>query len=223
MCFKVYNGSIYLAVTGELQIVNQYIEVTRMALLSTEDVLNKRFSITKFREGYDQDEVDDFLDEIVETLASLQDEREELLAKLEQAQSGVAPVVEQTVTAVEETVAEPEATEPEPAPAPVQPVAQPEPEAATGVLLLAQKVHDEYVNNARQEADRIVTEARELGAKIVKDAEDVSARTMEKLSSDRAEVEKEISRLEGFEADYRSQIRGHLEGLLKDLNSPLEV
>lgn len=36
-----------------------------MALLSTDDVLNKRFSITKFREGYDQDEVDDFLDEIV--------------------------------------------------------------------------------------------------------------------------------------------------------------
>ena len=30
--------------------------------LTPEDVVNKRFNPTKFREGYDQDEVDDFLD-----------------------------------------------------------------------------------------------------------------------------------------------------------------
>ena len=29
--------------------------------LTPEDVVNKRFQPTKFREGYDQDEVDDFL------------------------------------------------------------------------------------------------------------------------------------------------------------------
>lgn len=40
----------------------------------------------------DQDEVDDFLDEIVETLAKLQDEKEELLAKLEQMNGTVAPI-----------------------------------------------------------------------------------------------------------------------------------
>ena len=33
--------------------------------LTPEDVVNKRFQSTKFREGYDQDEVDDFLDEVV--------------------------------------------------------------------------------------------------------------------------------------------------------------
>ena len=33
--------------------------------LTPEDVVNKRFQPTKFREGYDQDEVDDFLDEVV--------------------------------------------------------------------------------------------------------------------------------------------------------------
>ena len=33
--------------------------------LSWEDVVNKQFQPTKFREGYDQTEVDDFLDEIV--------------------------------------------------------------------------------------------------------------------------------------------------------------
>lgn len=33
-----------------------------------EDVVNARFTPTKFREGYHQDEVDDFLDEIVADL-----------------------------------------------------------------------------------------------------------------------------------------------------------
>ncbi|MGA1457875.1 MAG: DivIVA domain-containing protein, partial [Aquiluna sp.] len=33
--------------------------------LSPEDILAKRFQVTKFREGYDQDEVDDYLDDIV--------------------------------------------------------------------------------------------------------------------------------------------------------------
>ena len=37
-------------------------EVTRMTLLTADDVLNKKFQATKFREGYEQDEVDEFLD-----------------------------------------------------------------------------------------------------------------------------------------------------------------
>jgi DivIVA domain-containing protein len=39
-----------------------------VAPLSETDVLKKKFQITKFRRGYDQDNVDDFLDEVVTTL-----------------------------------------------------------------------------------------------------------------------------------------------------------
>ncbi|MGO2531860.1 MULTISPECIES: DivIVA domain-containing protein [Micrococcaceae] len=46
--------------------------------LTPEDVVNKRFQPTKFREGYDQDEVDDFLDEIVVELRRLTQENEQL-------------------------------------------------------------------------------------------------------------------------------------------------
>lgn len=42
-----------------------------LATLAPEDIVNKRFQPTKFREGYDQDEVDDFLDEIVVTMRTL--------------------------------------------------------------------------------------------------------------------------------------------------------
>jgi DivIVA domain-containing protein len=37
-------------------------------MLSADDVLNSKFEATKFRDGYDQDEVDDFLDRVVATL-----------------------------------------------------------------------------------------------------------------------------------------------------------
>ncbi len=58
--------------------------------LTPEDVVNKRFQPTKFREGYDQDEVDDFLDEIVVELRRLNQENDELRRKVAEVQSGGA-------------------------------------------------------------------------------------------------------------------------------------
>ena len=43
-----------------------------MTLLTADDVLNKKFQATKFREGYEQDEVDEFLDEVVEAMRQLE-------------------------------------------------------------------------------------------------------------------------------------------------------
>src|SRR5690625_7993910 len=99
--------------------------------LTPEVVVNKKFQVTKFREGYDQDEVDDFLDEIVEELRRLNQENDDLrrqVAELE-AQTGEAASVpapipadggeDDTATAADSPVVE---TEPEP-----QAVAEPEP------------------------------------------------------------------------------------------------
>ncbi|MEZ0446640.1 DivIVA domain-containing protein [Cellulomonas sp. ICMP 17802] len=41
-------------------------------MLSADQVLNQKFAATKFREGYDQDEVDDFLDRVAETVRELE-------------------------------------------------------------------------------------------------------------------------------------------------------
>lgn len=59
--------------------------------LTPEDVVNKRFQQTKFREGYDQDEVDDFLDEIVVELRRLVTENEDLRRALDEALAGQTP------------------------------------------------------------------------------------------------------------------------------------
>ena len=41
-------------------------------MLTAAEVLNKKFSATKFREGYDQDEVDAFLDRVAVTLQEME-------------------------------------------------------------------------------------------------------------------------------------------------------
>ncbi|MEV0983324.1 DivIVA domain-containing protein [Brevibacterium sp. NPDC049920] len=57
--------------------------------LTPEDVVNKRFQHVKFRDGYDQDEVDDFLDEVVVEFRRLYQENDELRQKLSAAEQRV--------------------------------------------------------------------------------------------------------------------------------------
>jgi DivIVA domain-containing protein len=66
--------------------------------LTPDDVVHKRFETTRFRDGYDQDEVDDFLDEVVTELRRLVEENDGLRAENEQLKQGgaVAAPVERT-------------------------------------------------------------------------------------------------------------------------------
>ncbi|MBU4335242.1 MAG: DivIVA domain-containing protein, partial [Actinobacteria bacterium] len=148
-----------------------------MALLTADDVLNKKFQATKFRDGYDQDEVDDFLDEVVTTLNELQTENDELTNKLaaaerriaELSRGGGADIVAEPVaiSAPEPVFAPPVPATPEPV---VAPVAASEPESATGMLALAQKLHDDYVRSGQTEGERVVSEARSRADQIVHEA-----------------------------------------------------
>ncbi len=56
--------------------------------LTPEDVLNKNFTATQFRRGYDEQEVDDFLDEVVAELRRLTQERDDLGSQLEECRKG---------------------------------------------------------------------------------------------------------------------------------------
>jgi len=217
-----------------------------MAMLTADDVLNKKFQATKFREGYDQDEVDDFLDEVVNTLRVLTAESDDLKGKLAAAERRVAelsraaesqPFVEHAApapapVAVVEPEAEPEVepeAEPEPEPEPVAPPVQAmpmaapqrvsEPESATGMLQLAQKLHDDYVRAGQEEGDRIVNEAKVQAGRIVREAEETSSRTLAQLEQERGLLERKIDELRVFERDYRTRLKSYLENLLGDLES----
>ena len=44
-----------------------------MTLLTADDVLNVKFEVSSFKEGYDQDEVDEFLDEVTTTMREFEE------------------------------------------------------------------------------------------------------------------------------------------------------
>ena len=222
-----------------------------MALLTADDVLNKKFQATKFREGYDQDEVDDFLDEIVNTLRALTAENEDLTNKLAAAERRIAELnraAESQAQNPPERRPEPQAApeperRPEPEPEPVrQPEPQPqaappsaaafgmggaagatqrasEPESATGMLQLAQKLHDDYVRSGQEEGERIIGDAKIQASRIVREAEETSDRTLAQLEQERGLLERKIDELRVFERDYRTRLKSYLENLLGDLDA----
>src|SRR5690606_16240712 len=89
---------------------------------------------------------------------------------------------------------EPPAAEPEPVAAPAPAYAAPapaagrlsEPESATGMLQLAQKLHDDYVRAGQEEGERIISEARAQAERIVAEAEETSSRTLAALEQERS-------------------------------------
>jgi DivIVA domain-containing protein len=217
--------------------------------LTPDEVVNKRFSATKFRQGYDEEEVDEFLDEVVAELRRLTSENEDLKSKLAACErrvgeltrsGGGSPVAEPAPA----PVAEPEpvmaapvvAAAPEPEPAPVvapvapMPVAAPAPvsapvaassgpEGAASMLALAQKLHDEHVEAGRAEGAKVVSEAKEHADRLVREAEEKQRRTLGNLEQERAVLERKVEELRAFERDYRRRLKAYLEGQLRDLDS----
>ena len=190
-----------------------------MALLTAEDILNKKFSATKFREGYDVEEVDDFLDEVVRTLTNVQEENEGLRQKVAAAERRIAELSRSDAAA-------PARAQAAPVSAPVMPAGPaaakgngPEPESATGMLQLAQKLHDDYVRSGQEEGDRLISEAKTEGSRIVRDAEETSHRTLSQLEQERSLLERKIDELRLFERDYRTRLKSFLQNLLGDLDA----
>ena len=190
-----------------------------MTLLTADDVLNKKFQATKFREGYEQDEVDEFLDEVVEAMRQLEAENADLKAKLEAANRRVAQLGEgASIPAAPASPVSPVQAEP----AVSMPAVSGEssgqgPAAASGMLELAQRLHDEHVANGKAEGERIVTEARSTGEQIVREAEDQRNRTLAQLEKERSALEQKIDELRRFESDYRTRLKSYLQNLLTNV------
>lgn len=210
--------------------------------LTPEDVVNKRFQPTKFREGYDQDEVDDFLDEIVVELRRLNQENDELRKKLGESGAGTpassaaaAPVVEKVPAPVkaekdDRAKAEAEAKAAEAAKkkeadqAPVAAVApaggaNPAAESAAGLLAMAQQMHDKHVADGEQQRDKIIAEAQIEASSLVNDAQEKSRKVLGALEQQRSVLERKVEQLRGFERDYRSRLKAYIEGQLRDLDA----
>ncbi|MCU1529220.1 MAG: hypothetical protein JWP75_2983 [Frondihabitans sp.] len=199
-------------------------EVTAMAL-TPEDVVNKRFQPTKFREGYDQDEVDDFLDEVVVELRRLGQENEELRQRLatsesraEELQRGAsAPSAPATVESpVVASAPEAQASAEPAVEAPAEPVAAaveptPEPAAAAAASVAAAPAYaapsvDETTstNNLLQLARRLheehVREGIEKRDALIAEGHATAARIVSEAETAQA------AQVEQFENDHRARV-----------------
>lgn len=212
--------------------------------LTPEDVVNKRFNPTKFREGYDQDEVDDFLDEVVVELRRLNQENEELrqrlvagesrLAELQRAaqqqQAAPAPAAapEPSYTAPEPSYSAPEPAYAAPAPVPEpQPAFAPtgfdsnamDPGNTNNLLQLARRLHEEHVREGMEKRDALIAEGHSTAARIVSEAEQGARGQLENLQRERQELESRVEELRTFEREYRSKLRGYIESQLRELEA----
>lgn len=195
--------------------------------LTPEDVVNKRFQATKFREGYDQDEVDDFLDEVVVELRRLNQENEELRQRLAAAEArggegGSAPAAPAPVYA-EPAAAPPTVAVPTPAPTPQSEID--EQTSTTNLLQLARRLHEEHVREGVEKRDALIAEGHATAARIVAEAEAKQRAQMGILDQERVALEKRVDELRVFEREYRQKLKSYIEGQLRELDTaqPVQV
>lgn len=179
--------------------------------LTPDDVVTKQFQHVRFKEGFDPDEVDDFLDEIVVEWRKVIAENEELKAKLAAYESGDAPARAEAPIAAAPVAA---------TPAPVAEAPTGAPGAASaGIIELAQRLHDEHVAEGRAQRDQLISDAKSQAAAILSEAETRGREEVAKLDRERSQLESRISELRNFERDYRAQLRSYIEGKLRDLET----
>lgn len=204
--------------------------------LTPEDVVNKRFNPTKFREGYDQDEVDDFLDEVVVELRRLNQENEELRQRLVAGESRIAELQRAAAAAPAQAPAAPEQpayvappapAAAVPAPAPEQPAYAPsgfdsnamDPGNTNNLLQLARRLHEEHVREGMEKRDALIAEGHATAARVVSEAEQGAREQLGRIQQERQELEARVEELRQFERDYRAKLRSYIEGQLRDLES----
>ena len=160
--------------------------------LTPEDVRNKEFRYS-FR-GYNEEEVDAFLDEVEAEVGRLLTENNQLR------QRAAAP----------------------PAPAPAGPAQAPMSETEEMLrrtLLIAQRTADETVAQAKAEADKLLADARNQSEAMISSAQQQASAQLGDLDNRRRALEQHIESLRGFEREYRTRLKAYLEAQLRDLDS----
>jgi DivIVA domain-containing protein len=183
--------------------------------LTPADVRNKQFSTTRLRPGYDEEEVDAFLDEVEAELDRLIQENEELRAKLAEVLRGGG----KSAMALSSPLSDPrpDTMAPEPPTMVEQPMRRPEPmmmerpyhaednmDTAARVLSLAQQTADQAIADARREADETLGRARREADEVLTKAR----RQAEQITGDAR------ARAESLERDAQERHRQAMGSLV---------
>jgi DivIVA domain-containing protein len=216
--------------------------------LTPADVHNVAFKKPPIgKRGYDEDEVDAFLDLIEAELARLIEENNDLKAQVEDMVRSGPPgpppqQLRQPPPPPEPMVMQP----PPPAPAP----RIDENSQVVKVLAMAQETAEKYVSDAKAEADRMIGDARSAADRMIGEARSKADAMVNEARSQAAQLEREargkatslvqdaerkhneiiggleqrkgtldkqIETLRTFEREYRTRLKSYLESQLRDL------
>ncbi|GAA1870634.1 cell wall synthesis protein Wag31 [Asanoa iriomotensis] len=217
--------------------------------LTPADVHNVAFNKPSIgKRGYDQEEVDAFLDQLEQDLVRLIEENNDLRGAV--ARDGgsdwqghdprLAGAVEEMSARLErvlrdkaaaEQVARAVRAELEQARTGGGRATAGDREHATRVLTMAELTADSHLVEARREAQDLLSDARSTAQRIADEAVaaaeamERSAReryetAMSELAAGRAATLQQIEELEALRSEYRVRLRAHVEGQMRDLGAP---
>jgi len=197
------------------------------------------------KRGYDEEQVDAFLDELEQELIRLIEENNELRGMIERGgeQPGVAvdprlaadldamraqldrvqrdkAAAEQAARAVQAELRQVRARG--------GPAAGVDGDEALRVLTMAQRTADNHVGDARREAEGLLTEARSTAQQVTgearatadaleRDARQRHQEAMGGLDAKRTAAQQQIDELKAFERDYRTRLKSYVESQVSDL------
>lgn len=149
--------------------------------ITVSDIEQKEFQFKGA--GYDPYDVDSYLDQICDEMIAMQDRIDALEAELKQAKAAAEAAAESVKPMPQEVVRVEDH----------QPVAKAS-ETLENILLSAQRIGDEAVENAKRRA-----------AEIVAEAEDKASELMDTAQEEKLTLEKELVSLRGAAIDYRKR------------------
>jgi DivIVA domain-containing protein len=196
--------------------------------LTPADVHNVAFKKPSIgKRGYDEDEVDAFLDVVEAELSRLIEENSQLTGRLSEFEAGGSPAPRAEAAAPAETAAAP------------APSGNGHTQAAR-LLLLAQETADRLTEEAKAESDKLLADAKSRSEALVGDATtraeaaerdsrvkaealDAEAKArydevLGKLATDRVDLEKKIQDLRSYEKEYRGRLKSWISDQLAQLD-----
>lgn len=161
-------------------------------MLSPADINSKRFSTTRLKEGYDQDEVDELLDRVAEELAILQ----QAVARLEEENKTLRRISDSQPTAVLDV-------RPDPPSVVAEKLLEVAAEAAAKIEAEAREKAEEMVRAAGDQGARVIEEATGAADRIKSEALAEKYRRIEELEARAKVLEQTISDLNYRGAEVR--------------------
>ncbi|MFP5355948.1 MAG: cell division protein [Gemmatimonadota bacterium] len=94
-----------------------------------------------------------------------------------------------------------------------------DPGNTNNLLQLARRLHEEHVREGMEKRDALIAEGHAAAARVVSEAEQGARSQLGALQQEKNELERKVEELRQFERDYRSKLRGYIEGQLRELES----